>query len=35
MEYIIPAASAIVVAKLIEQETYPARVDHFNTHAGV
>ena len=33
MEYIIPAASAIVVAKLIEQETYPARVDHPNTHA--
>ena len=35
MEYIIPAASAIVVAKLIEQETYLARVDHPNTHAGV
>lgn len=34
MEYIIPAASAIVVAKLIEQETYPARVDNPNTHAG-
>ena len=33
MEYIIPAASAIVVAKLIEQETYPARVDHPNTRA--
>ena len=27
MEYIIPAASAIVVAKLIEQETYHP-VDH-------
>ena len=35
MEYIIPAASAIVVDKLIEQETYPVRVDHLNTHAGV
>ena len=35
MEYIIPAASAIVVAKLIEQKTYPARVDHLNTHAGM
>ena len=34
MEYIIPAASAIVVA-VIEQETYPARVDHLNTHTGV
>ena len=35
MEYIIPAVSDIVVAKFIEQETYPARVDHPNTHAGV
>lgn len=35
MEYIITAASTIVVAKLIEQETYPTRVDHPNTHAGV
>lgn len=33
MEYIIPAASAIVVDQLIEQETYPAQVDHPNTHA--
>ena len=35
MEYIIPAVSAIVVAKLIEQETYPTRVDHLNAYAGV
>ncbi len=35
MEYIIPAVSAIVVAKPIEQETYPVRVDHPNTHAGI
>lgn len=35
MEYIITAVSAIEVAKLIEQETQPARVDHLNTHAGV
>ena len=34
MEYIIPAVFSNVVAKLIEQETYPARVDHSNTHAG-
>ena len=35
MEYILPAASAIVVAKLIEQEIYPARVDHLNTYADM
>ena len=34
MEYIIPAASAIVYDQLIKQETYPARVDNLNTHAG-
>ena len=35
MEYIITAAFSNVVAKLIEQETYPDRVDHLNIHAGV
>lgn len=35
MEYIIPAVSAIMYDQLIEQETYPARVDHPNTYAGM
>lgn len=35
MKYIIPAVSVIVVDQLIEQETYPARVDHPNIHARV
>ena len=34
MEYIIPAASAIVYDQLIKQETYPARVDNLNAHVG-
>ena len=35
MEYIIPEVFYNVVTKLIEQETYPTRVDHTNTHAGM
>ena len=35
MEYIISAVSAIIYDQLIEQETYSARVDPLNTHAGV
>lgn len=35
MEHIITAVFSNVVDQLIEQETYPARVDNPNTHAGV
>ena len=35
MEYIIPSVFSNVYDQLIEQETYPVRVDHLNTHAGV
>ena len=35
MEYIIPAVFSNVYDQLIEQETYPARVDYPNTHAVV